>query len=242
MELSIVGYSHRFQISEKQEKIIHNANFKIVAMVSTVGDLLNAVIDDNPSVVVIDLAMNPSDVFLDNIIETIYNNFNKNIVVITEDLKDIYKNYYCVDCLYWKVGVVRILNKIGKKKLCIENNVHTLNISNAIATQLVENNFSASYLGYHYLAKAIEICYERNGFIKNLTTEIYSVVAKTFNTNYKNVERNIRHAIKCAVNISKDTHSKNYEYTKRLTTCTNRKLIFSFANSILIKSRSNSIN
>lgn len=233
----MIGFSKRFELNgEKFEKIVKNTNFKLIDVVSTVGDLLNAVIEHKPDVIIVDIEMNESNYFLNAIIKTIYNNFNKNIVVITQKADEIYKDYHMVNVLYWKIGVARILNKMSKR-LYNSKNSYALNISNVIAKALEDNNFSSSHLGYHYLAKAIELCYERNGFVKNLTTEIYSKVASYYDTNYKNVERNIRHAIKCAINQNRISNIKEGDIVKKLTNCSNRKVIASFANSILIKSR-----
>lgn len=237
MKLKMIGFSKRFKLNgEKLEKIIKNTNFKLVDMVSTVGDLLNSAIEHKPDVIIIDTEMNDNNYYLNAVIKTIYNNFNKNIVVITKKADECYKDYYMVNALYWKIGVARILNKMSKR-LYNARNSYAINISNVIAKALEENNFSSSHLGYHYLAKAIELCYERNGFVKNLTTEIYSKVADYYDTNYKNVERNIRHAIKCAINQHKISNIKEGDIVRKLTSCSNRKVIASFANSILIKSR-----
>ena len=88
--------------------------------------------------------------------------------------------------------------------------------------------FNRCHLRYHYLCSAIEICYEHNGFIKNLTDEIYEEIASIYNSTTSKIERNIRTAINFA------TKQKAYKIDNpmRIQRVTNRNVIIYIANLI----------
>lgn len=68
-------------------------------------------------------------------------------------------------------------------------------LKNRIRKLLLQGGVDPSLTGYEYLLTSIELCYEDNVLIQNITKELYHIVGRVHNANYANVERCMRHAI-----------------------------------------------
>ncbi len=117
-----------------------------------------------------------------------------------------------------------------KKEVCapLQTKLSPTKLHDLIEEKLDSFCFNRCHLGYHYLCSAIEICYEHNVFIKNLTNEIYEEIASIYNSTTSKIERNIRTAINFA------TRQKSYrkDNPMKIQRITNRNVIFYIANLI----------
>ena len=68
-------------------------------------------------------------------------------------------------------------------------------LKNRIRKLLLQGGVDPSLSGYEYLLTSIELCYEDNALIQNITKELYYIVGREHDTKRTNVERCIRHAI-----------------------------------------------
>ena len=68
-------------------------------------------------------------------------------------------------------------------------------LKNRIRKLLLQGGVDPSLSGYEYLLTSIELCYEDNALIQNMTKNLYHAVGRIHNTKNVNVERCIRHAI-----------------------------------------------
>ena len=116
----------------------------------------------------------------------------------------------------------------GFDNLSKQEKLSPTKLHNLIEEKLDSFCFNRCHLGYHYLCSAIEICYEHNVFIKNLTNEIYEEIASIYNSTTSKIERNIRTAINYA------TSQKAYKRDNpmKIQKITNRNVIFYIANLI----------
>ena len=68
-------------------------------------------------------------------------------------------------------------------------------LKNKIRKLLLQGGVDPSLSGYEYLLTSIELCYEDNALIQNMTKNLYYAVGRIHNTKNTNVERCMRHAI-----------------------------------------------
>lgn len=68
-------------------------------------------------------------------------------------------------------------------------------LKNRIRKLLLQGGVDPSLSGYEYLLTSIELCYEDNALIQNMTKNLYHTVGRIHNTKNVNVERCMRHAI-----------------------------------------------
>lgn len=68
-------------------------------------------------------------------------------------------------------------------------------LKNRIRKLLLQGGVDPSLSGYEYLLTSIELCYEDNALIQNMTKNLYYAVGRIHNTKNVNVERCMRHAI-----------------------------------------------
>lgn len=68
-------------------------------------------------------------------------------------------------------------------------------LKNRIRKLLLQGGVDPSLSGYEYLLTSIELCYENNTLIQNITKELYYIVGRAHDTKHTNVERCMRHAI-----------------------------------------------
>lgn len=229
--ISIVGFSDRFSFSQKQLRFMQESNYKMLGLADNLGDLIISIIDNDPDVVVLDLEEFGGAVSRGKILSAILATYNKQIIVIAQ--KNCYelRVTHFVNSGYWKVGIIRVLQKISKNRKKLDSASKPKNVKSHITEILLKNRFSPSHLGFNYLSQAIEIMYNARGYVKNLESEIYYKIALAYNTNCKNVERNIRSAIACNSCLI----SRNIKLGGKIPhPFSNRKIISGFANKVLL--------
>lgn len=99
---------------------------------------------------------------------------------------------------------------------------------------LLDFGVPSNLSGFRYLHDSIQLTIEQNSlpFRGNITNELYPAVAEMNGTEWRNVERNMRHAIERAFCVAKDEDIKKYfgncahGWSGRPT---NAEFIFSFA-------------
>lgn len=221
--LSIIGFSERYKFDKKRLKYMQNADYNLITIANSYGDLVNDVIEYDPDVVVVDLGRHGFQSPKAKMLENVLSGFHKCIVVVSQTRDCHFKVSYYVSSHFWKAGLVRALSTISKHVKPIETPIKQKTVKSVITETLIRYSFSPAHLGFNYLSLAIEIWYNARGFIKNLGEEVYQKIADTYKTNAKNVERNIRHAISCSSKEQKGV----------ILTGSNRKVISTIANQIM---------
>ncbi|MBQ7452965.1 MAG: hypothetical protein IJS68_01710 [Clostridia bacterium] len=204
MELHMIALSNRFDMGSMASNYNFNGDNFVLRMVATnFGDLLNGIVKYSPQVVIIDAEYQVAYCSLNDLIEIVSKIYKNDIVIISGNVKKS-ENYYVVNPFFWKSELVRILAKIAKKLKSGSGSKGAYTLQEIITQRLLKYNLPSNLLGYNYLIKAIEICYHRHCFIKNIKTDIYDKVAKEFGVSADNVERNIRNAL----NVAKLEHQR----------------------------------
>ncbi len=130
-------------------------------------------------------------------------NINKNIIVMTNfrDEKIIEEaNQYGID--YYMLKPVNFQN-LEKRILSININKSKNKLFNQeaiIADMLHKLGIPSHIRGYQYIKEGIMIVYRGGNHISYITKDVYSEIAKKFDTTPTRVERAIRHAIEVSWN------------------------------------------
>ncbi len=81
-------------------------------------------------------------------------------------------------------------------KMCLTQTVSIdLPLSLRIADELKRLGVPTNTKGYHYVAHAIELCCNDPSLLSCITTAVYPIVAKDFDTTVKSVEKLVRYTI-----------------------------------------------
>ena len=122
-----------------------------------------------------------------------------------------------------------------------ENNIISIEKNNElyITNLLHELGLSTNIKGYSYIKEGIRLIYH-NPKHNSFTKEIYPIIAKKYDSNIKNVERNIRHAIDISWNRGNwDTIEEIFGYSidQEKAKPTSKEYIITIADILIQKNK-----
>ena len=98
-------------------------------------------------------------------------------------------------------------------------NTSTSHLMNLIITELDNFKIPTSFVGYSYMKECIKIGIEIDKDRIHFGSEIYPIVANTFNTSVANIEKGIRSAIKKALQLSPNAFDLYIFNDGQVTSC-----------------------
>ena len=163
----------------------------------------------SPDVIIADDAKIKIDEFASIIIKCSWRVFKMGTMEIASKNHNKFKFYvsYCGEAdkifderiFYKEIDEAALTDFFIEKYRKLSNGI----IVSAIKDFFVKIGIYSNLLGYDYLLEAVLMSYNNKKLINSVTTELYPMLAEKFNTNYRNIERNMRNAIEISCNRGK---------------------------------------
>lgn len=166
-------------------------------------------------------------VYIKAIIKTIceVSNFSNTQLIIANmnelKQKDIIKLKENYSVILYRVTIKNKNKKI--ETINSLNNISYLNVDNRIYDELEKINYNKIHIGTEYLKESIKFDYLKNNKeASNIQKQLYSLVAKKYETSVFNVKNNIINATNlmytnCAITRLKKYFKFDYDYSKGYT-------------------------
>jgi two-component system response regulator (stage 0 sporulation protein A) len=184
-----------------QEVLTQEPDFEIAAVAFNGADALKTALRAQPDVMVTDLVMPVLDGLA--LIESLFKaKLNIRIIVLTELTRDCFIRqamslgacYYMVKPVDPAILVSRVRDSLSFSESEVPSS-HFSEQGDAINPLLTSIGVPPGTAGYRYLHFAIALAAQMDKVSGRITTELYPAVARAFQTDKRNVERAIRHAI-----------------------------------------------
>jgi two-component system response regulator (stage 0 sporulation protein A) len=166
-----------------------------------------------------------------------------NIILISSDesllssLSEEFPDYHCFKTKSFISEFNKAAQLMSAKAVMRRNRTtNGINIDAVVSRHLLKLGFVPKHTGYSYLTDVIKLIVANRGNMGSLLNDVYPVIAEKYNTNPKNVERNIRNAIDSAwLNADIDILNSEFGYTvdKNKGKPTNRAFIATVADKII---------
>ena len=93
----------------------------------------------------------------------------------------------------WEIERAKLIQYLVDQEK--KDNLKTKAIEKLVYEFMTEIGMPTNINGYTYISRAIAICMENGMMLKKITSEVYHLIAKEFNTTPTSVETAIRYAI-----------------------------------------------
>ena len=181
---------------------------EVVAAVSDGVDILKAICETSPDLLVMDVIMPRQDGFMTleklNRAELAH---PPKVIVLTGLARDDFimraialgASYYMVKPFDMNLLYERILEIVGDApETVIETAGETESVDEQITNLFLTLGIPAHIKGYQYLREAVRMVLENHDVINRITKELYPGIARKYDTSASKVERAMRHAIEVA--------------------------------------------
>lgn len=171
----------------------HNPKIRVHAVADTIDEGINIVNLGIIDITLINLNVD-SNVIL-NGLNNVKNEhkYKKSFIIIANDFTSLSGNQFVHTYLHFPTNITAIVSKLQQLadyKLSEYNDPKLLKMINH---ELAYLDYNFSYLGTKYLSECIALMYY-NGYSKNLTKEIYPIIATNYNKSINNIKCNIARA------------------------------------------------
>ena len=196
--------SNRAYVSSMQETLQRESDLDVVATSNNGSEALKAALCAQPDVLITDLVMPVLDGFA--LMESLSKaRLDVRIIVLTELTRDCFirqamalgANYYMVKPVDPSILIRRVRDSLSFSQAAPPT-PNTREPGDAISDQLSALGVTPGSTDYRYLHFAVGLASRMEKLSGHITTEIYPSIARTFQTDQRNVERAIRHAIQSA--------------------------------------------
>ena len=201
-------------------------DIELVAAVSDGTEIGDAVRENAPDILVMDIIMPRRDGFMAlEEIGRMEPELRPKVIVLTGLARDDFimrairlgASYYMVKPFDMHLLYSRIVEIAGEAQPavagCDEISAAPETLDEQITNLFLTLGIPAHIKGYAYLREAVHMVIENRGVINRITKELYPGVARRFDTSASKVERAMRHAIEVAWSRGRlDTVNKMYGY------------------------------
>ncbi len=191
MKLNVVGFSGKVKRVERDNLYGHCAQFQSAGVLLRLDEFIYRLVTFKPEAIIIDVRLMRDSFAFFKLIDVLKFGFGCNIMAVKGVNNIDFGGISNAKSRSWKVGASRFLLTVIRPNA---TNIHCVVDSKTLA-KLKRKSLLCQTLGYSFLIRSIEICGNKNNFIRNITDEVYKPIAVEFGTDYKNVERNIRHMV-----------------------------------------------
>lgn len=196
--------SNRAYVTSLQETLERESDLDVVATSNNGSDALKDALRTQPDVLITDLVMPVLDGFA--LMESLSKaRLNARIIVLTELTRDYFvRQAMALGAFYYMVKPIDPSILINRVKDSVKvSQPEPLSAANqepvdAIGAQLAALGIVPGSSGYRYLHFAVGLASQMEKLSGRITTYIYPSIAKAFQSDQRNVERAIRHAIQSA--------------------------------------------
>ena len=195
--------SNQSFVNSMREALERENDLDVVATSNDGSEALKAVLCAQPDVLITDLVMPILDGFA--LMESLSKaRLNVRIIVLTELTRDHFiRQAMALGAYYYMVKPVDpsiLIRRIRDSLNCLEATSPTSAREpvDVISELLVPLGVTPGSTGYRYLHFAVGLASHMEKLSGRITTEIYPSIARAFQTDQRNVERAIRHAIETA--------------------------------------------
>lgn len=147
---------------------------------------------------------------LHTISTTYLEKYRKSIIILSNDIKSAFPDYYVYEYASSKEEMPLIYLKIAniaKSKMSeIDNSI----VLNKVYDELKYIGYNPSYYGARYLAECIVLIYNNYDSSENLNKNIYPILAKKYNKSVNTIKGDIRSATNLMFYECDETRLKNY--------------------------------
>lgn len=188
-------------------------DYEVVGTTTTADETIDAVVNCQPNIVVLDLILQGKDGF--SVIDYIQNNLASNkpkIIVLTALTHETFVTKALnsgANDFVAKPFDNDILKRHINELLQVNDGVLTMakpkvrGFDERITSIFLTVGIPAHIKGFQYLREAIKLSIKEPDIINSITKELYPAIASRFETSPSKVERAIRHAIEVAWNRGK---------------------------------------
>ena len=191
MKLNVVGFSGKVKRVERDNLYGHRAQFQSAGVLLRLDEFIYRLVTFKPEAIIIDVRLMRDSFAFFKLIDVLKFGFGCNIMAVKGVNNIDFGGISNIKSRSWKVGASRFLLTVIRPNA---TNIHCAVDSNTLA-QFKRKSLLCQTLGYSFLIRSIEICGNKNNVIRNITDEVYKPISVEFGTDYKNVERNIRHMV-----------------------------------------------
>lgn len=203
IRIMLVDSNHAY-VTSLQETLERESDLDVVATSNNGSEALKAALRTQPDVLVTDLVMPVLDGFA--LMESLSKaRLDARIIVLTELTRDYFIRqamslgayYYMIKPVDPSILILRVKDSVKFSQT--EPLAPTLQEpDDAIGAKLLELGIVPGSSGYRYLHFAVGLAARMEKLSGRITTHIYPAIARAFQTDQRNVERAIRHAIQAA--------------------------------------------
>ena len=205
----------------------HKDDIEVVASVSDGSDVISAVMQHMPDILVMDIIMPHRDGFMAlEEISRMDELLRPKVIVLTGLSRDDFimrairmgASYYMVKpfdmhLLYSRILEIMSEGSVAAAPAVAESALTSESVDEQITNLFLTLGIPAHIKGYQYLRTAVHMVLDNHDIINRITKELYPGIAQNYNTSASKVERAMRHAIEVAWSRGRlDTVNKMYGY------------------------------
>jgi two-component system response regulator (stage 0 sporulation protein A) len=192
-------------VRSMQDTLQRNSGLDVVAVAFNGSDALKGALCFRPDVLITDLVMPVLDGFA--LMEALGKaRLDARIIVLTELTRDCFiRQAMLLGACYYMIKPVDpaiLISRVRDSQWYFPGTGATIDpifdAHDPLSPLLTDIGITPGTVGYKYLHFAITLALKMDGLSGRITTQIYPAIARVFQTDQRNVERAIRHAISTA--------------------------------------------